>query len=77
MVKAATCQRFGFHCQHWGLTEAAHALVHAQIRLMDQVYEADMVAGHPVGGGSESSVRDDGPRLEELLRDEGYRVVPA
>lgn len=76
MVKAATCEQvFKGHCNHWGLTEAAHALVHAQMRRLNEVYEQDMAAGHVIGQGSESSVSQDGTRLEELLADEGYMVV--
>lgn len=79
MVKAATCETiFRGHCHHWGLTEAAHALVHAAMRRMDEIYEQDVRSGkHALGTGSESSVADDGSRLEALLLDEGYRVVPA
>jgi hypothetical protein len=77
MGKAATCRDvFNGHCNHWGLSEAAHALIHVQMRRMNEVYEADMAAGHGFGRGSESSAADDGPRFEELLRDEGYIVVP-
>lgn len=77
MVKRSTCQAvFNFHCQHWGLSEAAHALVHAQVRRQQAVYDEDMAAGHGFGKGSESSVSEDGPWLERLLLDEGYRVVP-
>lgn len=78
MVKAATCEAvFKGHCNHWGLTEAAHALVHAQMRRMDEVYSQDVKSGHhAIGEGSDSSVADDGPRLEALLLDEGYIVVP-
>lgn len=76
-MKSSTCvQIFKGHCHHWGLTEAAHALVHAQGRLIEEVYQRDMAAGHAIGAGSESSVSDDGTRLEALLRDEGYLVVP-
>lgn len=78
MVKARTCEEaFKGHCNHWGLSEAAHALVHAQIRLMNEVYEQDMAAGRAIGQGSESSVANDGNRLEALLADEGYVVVSA
>jgi hypothetical protein len=77
MVKTATCDAiFKGHCNHWGLTEAAHALVHAQMRRHEEVFQQDMAAGHAIGQGSESSVTQDGPRLEELLADEGYAVVP-
>lgn len=76
MVKAATCQAlFKGHCNHWHLTEAAHALVHAQGRLIEEVFQQDMAAGHAIGQGSQSSVADDGTRLEALLLDEGYAVV--
>lgn len=76
MVKAATCEViFKGHCNHWGLSDAAHALIHAQMRRMNEVYDADMAAGHRPGAGSQSSVADDGPRLEELLHDEGYAVI--
>lgn len=75
-MRTPTCERFGFHCQHWGLTDAEQALVHMQIRRMDEVYAQDIAAGHTVGTGSELSVRDDGPRLRELLADEGFEVVP-
>ena len=76
MVKAATCEAiFKGHCHHWGLTEAAHALVHAQSRLIEEVWQADLAAGIKPGAGSTSSVSTDGVRLEFLLRDEGYQVV--
>lgn len=76
MVKTATCEAiFKGHCNHWGLSEAAHALVHAQMRRHEEVFTQDMAAGHAIGKGSQSSVADDGPRLEELLHDEGYAVI--
>lgn len=80
MVKAATCESvFQGHCNHWGLTEGAHALVHAQMRRLNEVAEQDTAAGLDIrdpDAGSVSSVVDDGPRLEALLADEGYHVVP-
>lgn len=77
MVKSATCQDiFGGHCRHWGLNDAAHALLHAQARLIQEVAAADSAAGIDLGTTeSKTSIADDGPRLEALLRDEGYRVV--
>jgi hypothetical protein len=78
MVKAATCSEvFGGHCRHWGLTDAAHALVHAQVRRINEVAELDKAANRFMSGSSSTSIADDGPRLEALLHDEGYRVVPA
>jgi hypothetical protein len=79
MVKTATCQAvFKGHCNHWGLTEAAHALLHAQGRLIEEVAAADTASGIDLAtAASTTSVADDGPRLEALLLDEGYVVVPA
>jgi len=74
-MRRASCERFGFHCQHWDLPDEAHALMHAVIRRQEEVYEADMAAGHGFGKSSESSVRDDGPRIIELLAEEGFRVM--
>jgi len=78
MVKASTClELFNGHCNHWRLSETAHALVHAQQRRIEEVATADLAAGVMLGHGhSTSSVVQDGPRLEELLADEGYAVVP-
>ena len=78
MVKAATCREvFGGHCNHWGLTEAAHALVHAQARLIDEVAAADTAAGIDLAtGDSTTSIANDGTRLEALLLDEGHVVIP-
>lgn len=77
MVKSSTCQEvFNGHCNHWGLSDAAHALAHAQQRRIEEVAAADKAAGLFMSGGSTSSVVQDGPRLEELLADEDYAVVP-
>lgn len=78
MVKAATCQAiFKGHCNHWHLSEAAHALLHAQGRLIEEVAAADTAGGIDLATAeSTTSVAHDGPRLEALLRDEGYLVVP-
>ena len=78
MVKVATCQAvFKGHCNHWRLSEAAHALVHAQMRRMDEVAAIDQAAGVVLGqGDSTTSVAEDGPALEALLLDEGYMVIP-
>lgn len=68
MVRPSTCDRFfSGHCRHWELTEGAHALLHAL---------TDQAAGLYSSGKSGSSIALDGPRLEELLADEGYAVVP-
>jgi hypothetical protein len=78
MVKASTCAEiFQGHCNHWGLTESAHALLHAQSRLIDEVAAEDLAGGLSLEeSASKSSIFNDGPRLEALLRDEGYEVVP-
>jgi hypothetical protein len=78
MVKRQTCiDVFNGHCDHWAMSEAAHALVHAQIRRINEVADQDVAAGLTLGSGqSTSSVAEDGPRLEALLRDEGYEVRP-
>jgi len=76
-MRRASCAAFGFQCRAWGLSDEAHALMHAMVRRLNEVYERDMAAGHDIGTGSESSVREDGPRILELLADEGYRVVPS
>jgi hypothetical protein len=78
MVKTSTCQElFNGHCDHWGLSDAAHALTHAQQRRIEEVVAADKASGLFMSGKSTSSVSQDGPRLEELLADEGFAVVPA
>lgn len=79
MVKQATCASvFNGHCRHWSLTEAQHALAHAVARRTEEVYQEDVVRGGiKPGTGSHSSIADDGPALERLLADEGFRVVPA
>ncbi|HEV8282334.1 MAG TPA: hypothetical protein VGQ02_10765 [Candidatus Limnocylindrales bacterium] len=78
MVKRRTCfEVFNDHCRHWGLSEPAHALVHATIRRINEVADIDRANGIELGmGESTTSVSDDGPRLLALLRDEGYDVVP-
>lgn len=77
-MNASTCAvLFKGHCSHWGLTEAQHALLHAQGRMIAEVAAEDVAAGIDLRtGDSSSSIADDGPRLEALLRDEGYMVVP-
>lgn len=76
-MKAATCALLGGHCQHWGLSDAEHALAHALVRRIQEVAEADKAAGLPLdGSGSTTSVAEDGPRLRQLLADEDYQVVP-
>jgi len=78
--KAETCRSlFSEHCQHWGMPDDEHALLHAQVRLINEVAAADEAAGlYTFDGpgsirsvGSTSSVRDDPRRLLELLADEG------
>lgn len=85
--KADTCRAlFNEHCQHWGLPDDEHALLHAQVRLIQEVAAADEAAGvYSIVGpdtiktaGSTSSVRDDPRRLLELLADEGgWRLTRA
>lgn len=78
--KAETCRTvFNEHCRHWGLADDEHALLHAQVRLIQEVADADQAAGtYEVIGpdvirtsGSTSSVADDARRLLALLADEG------
>lgn len=44
--KEETCREvLGGHCQHWGLPDDEHALMHAQVRLITEVAAADQDAG--------------------------------
>lgn len=74
-MRPESCARLGGHCGHWGLSAAEHALVHMLVRRLDEVFEQDMAAGHAIGGGSASSLSEDGPRLLQLLEEEGFTVV--
>lgn len=77
MVRAATCsEQFNGHCNHWGLDDAAHALIHTYMRRIEEVAIADKRAGLFMTGGSTSTLADDASRFVELLADEGYAVVP-
>ncbi|HLA65209.1 MAG TPA: hypothetical protein VK600_01360 [Candidatus Saccharimonadales bacterium] len=79
-----SCELFAQHCQHQGLDDRDHALLHALTRRINQVAEADSAAGlygHGGGvlfsGGSTSSIFDDGPVLRALIREEGWDLAPA
>lgn len=84
-MKDSSCTRLGGHCRHWHLTDTQHALLHAQVALIEEVYARDMAAAHVPSGlilptevtlPTETGVREDAIRLEQLLDEEGLKLVP-